>query len=85
MQKYVSLKLNPGHLITDGMFSKIRNTNYLGELFIYLGRDLDMDRISTPYIPTVENMSVSRCDPDSGHCLDNLACYHVIPITHVPC
>ena len=37
MQKYISLKLNPGHLITDKMFSRIRNTNYLGELFIYLG------------------------------------------------
>ena len=31
MQKYVYLKLNPGKLITGEMFSKIRNTNYLGD------------------------------------------------------
>ena len=37
MQKYISLKLNPGNLIQDGMFQKVRNTNYLGELLIYLG------------------------------------------------
>ena len=37
MQKYVNLKLNPGKLITTEMFEKSRNTNYLGELFIYLG------------------------------------------------
>ena len=37
MQKYVYLKLKPGHLIDNYMFSKIRNTNYLGEFFIYLG------------------------------------------------
>ena len=37
MQKYISLKLNPGHLIKDEMFKSLRNTNYLGELFIYLG------------------------------------------------
>ena len=40
MQKYVNLKLNSGHLIKDDMFRKIRNTNYLGELFIYLGFSL---------------------------------------------
>ena len=40
MQKYVYLKLKPGHLITGEMFSKSRNTNYLGELFIYLGFSL---------------------------------------------
>ena len=40
MQKYVSLKLNPGSLITTEMFSKIRNTNYLGELLIYMGFSL---------------------------------------------
>ena len=40
MQKYVNLKLNSGHLIEDDMFRKIRNTNYLGELFIYLGFSL---------------------------------------------
>ena len=37
MQKHIYLKLNPGNLITDLMFVKIRNTNYLGELFIYMG------------------------------------------------
>ena len=37
MQKYVYLKLNPGKLINTEMFSKLRNTNYLGELFIYMG------------------------------------------------
>ena len=40
MQKYIYLKLNPGSLMTDGMFKKIRNTNYLGELLIYLGFSL---------------------------------------------
>ena len=37
MQKHIYLKLNPGNLITDLMFAKIRNTNYLGEFFIYIG------------------------------------------------
>ena len=37
MQKYISLKINPGHLITEHMFSRSRNANYLGELCIYLG------------------------------------------------
>ena len=37
MQKFSYLKLNPGNLITDGMFKKSRNTNYLGEFFIYIG------------------------------------------------
>ena len=37
MQKHIYLKLNPGNLITDLMFTKIRNTNYLGEFFIYIG------------------------------------------------
>lgn len=36
MQKYVSLKTNPGHLITDGLFKKSRNINYVGEFLIYL-------------------------------------------------
>ncbi len=40
MQKYINLKLNPGHLIKDEMFRSLRNTNYLGELFIYLGFSL---------------------------------------------
>jgi protein-S-isoprenylcysteine O-methyltransferase Ste14 len=37
MQKYTSLKLNPNLLITDGMFFRIRNVNYFGELLIYTG------------------------------------------------
>ena len=37
MQKYIELKYNPDHLITDGMFSKVRNINYFGEFLIYLG------------------------------------------------
>ncbi len=36
MQKYIELTYNPNNLITDGLFSKVRNTNYLGELLIYL-------------------------------------------------
>ena len=40
MQKYINLKLNPGNLIKDEMFQSVRNTNYLGELFIYLGFSL---------------------------------------------
>jgi len=40
MQKFIQLKLIEGHLIDDGMFRSLRNTNYLGELFIYLGFSL---------------------------------------------
>ena len=36
MQKHTSLKINKGELITDGLFSRSRNTNYFGELLIYL-------------------------------------------------
>ena len=36
MQKYIHLKLQPGTLITTGMFFKCRNINYFGELLIYL-------------------------------------------------
>lgn len=35
MQKYIELKYNPGHLITDGLLAYSRNINYLGELLIY--------------------------------------------------
>jgi steroid 5-alpha reductase family enzyme len=37
MQKYTALKLQPDRLITDGLFARLRNTNYFGELLIYLG------------------------------------------------
>jgi len=37
MQKFIHLKLKPGTLIQNYMFLKVRNTNYLGEFFIYLG------------------------------------------------
>ena len=47
MQKYTALKLNPGNLITTEMFLRSRNTNYLGEFFIYLGFIL----ISKDYLP----------------------------------
>ena len=40
MQKKIYLKLNPGNLIETEMFSRLRNTNYLGELLIYLGFSL---------------------------------------------
>ena len=36
MQKHTALKLNPRNLISDGLFKKSRNINYVGELFIYL-------------------------------------------------
>lgn len=34
-QKYYTLKYRPG-LIAEGFFARCRNTNYLGEIFIYL-------------------------------------------------
>lgn len=40
MQKHMALKLNPGHLINDGLWARIRNPNYLGELLIYVGYGL---------------------------------------------
>ena len=36
MQKYTSLKLKPSKLINDDLMAKCRNTNYFGELLIYL-------------------------------------------------
>jgi len=35
MQKYTALQLQPDRLITGGLFSRLRNTNYFGELLIY--------------------------------------------------
>ena len=49
MQKYISLKINPGNLITTHMFSRSRNTNYLGELCIYLGFTL----LAKDYLPLI--------------------------------
>ena len=40
MQKHVHLRLRPGTLFTDGLWSRVRNPNYLGELLIYLGFSL---------------------------------------------
>ncbi len=40
MQKHSYMKLKPGSLITNGMMKKCRNTNYFGELLIYLGFSL---------------------------------------------
>ena len=36
MQKHAHIKLKPGELITDGLMTRCRNTNYFGELLIYL-------------------------------------------------
>jgi steroid 5-alpha reductase family enzyme len=36
MQKHTSLGIQPGRLISNGMFSLSRNINYFGELLIYL-------------------------------------------------
>ena len=37
MQKHMWLKLRPGELLTEGLWRRLRNPNYLGELLIYLG------------------------------------------------
>ena len=49
MQKFIQLNIKPGKLIDNFMFSKIRNTNYLGELFIYLGFSL----LAFDFIPLI--------------------------------
>ena len=36
MQKHTHMKLQPSTLITDGMMARCRNTNYFGELLIYV-------------------------------------------------
>jgi steroid 5-alpha reductase family enzyme len=36
MQKYLWLKLRPGELLTEGLWARVRNPNYFGELLIYL-------------------------------------------------
>ena len=53
MQKFIQLHYNPNNLIKDVMFSKIRNINYLGELFIYLGFSL----LAMSIIPIVALLS----------------------------
>lgn len=35
MQKHMHMKLAPGTLLTEGLWSRCRNPNYLGELLIY--------------------------------------------------
>ena len=49
MQKYTALKLKPGHLISDGLFKKSRNINYVGEFLIYLSFAL----LSMHWIPII--------------------------------
>ena len=49
MQKHAHLKLKPGELITDGLMSRCRNTNYFGELLIYLSFAL----LSRHWLPIV--------------------------------
>ena len=49
MQKHAHLKLKPGELITDGIMARCRNTNYFGELLIYLSFVL----LSRHWIPLV--------------------------------
>ena len=36
MQKHMHLRLAPGTLLTDGLWARVRNPNYLGELLVYL-------------------------------------------------
>ncbi len=40
MQKHTSLTLRPGVLITESLWARVRNPNYLGELLIYAGFSL---------------------------------------------
>jgi steroid 5-alpha reductase family enzyme len=37
MQKHMHLQLRPGTLLTDGLWARVRNPNYLGELLVYGG------------------------------------------------
>lgn len=34
-QKHFTLKYRPGYLVTEGVFSRVRHPNYLGEIMIY--------------------------------------------------
>ena len=49
MQKHAHMKLQPGTLITDGMMSRCRNTNYFGELLIYVSFAL-LSRHILPFV-----------------------------------
>jgi steroid 5-alpha reductase family enzyme len=40
MQKHLHLAARPGVLLTDGLWARVRNPNYLGELLIYAGFSL---------------------------------------------
>jgi steroid 5-alpha reductase family enzyme len=40
MQKHMAMQLRRGHLLTEGLWSRLRNPNYFGELLIYLGFSL---------------------------------------------
>jgi protein-S-isoprenylcysteine O-methyltransferase Ste14 len=35
MQKYAALSIKPEHLVQDGLFKRVRNPNYFGELLVY--------------------------------------------------
>jgi steroid 5-alpha reductase family enzyme len=37
MQKHVALELRPNRLVKEGLWRKLRNPNYFGELLVYLG------------------------------------------------
>jgi len=40
MQKHMVMQLRPGTLLQEGLWAKVRNPNYLGELLIYVGYGL---------------------------------------------
>lgn len=40
MQKHMVMILRPGTLLQEGLWARVRNPNYLGELLIYLGYGL---------------------------------------------
>ena len=47
MQKHVSLSLRPGVLLTTGLWSRLRNPNYFGELLIYASFGIIANHYST--------------------------------------
>lgn len=53
MQKYITLQLQPGRLISGGLFAFSRNINYFGELLIYAGFGL----LAMHWLPVVILMS----------------------------